>query len=106
MTPQVGAISFDPFGERLAVEGFALPDPRGEEPAVACEELFVNIAFARLFRARLGLEEIGLVGLRVSARAREAMSSALSARNHPSPDGRACDRDASRLGRRKFLPVA
>jgi len=67
VTPEVGAVSFDPFGVRLAVEGFALPDPRGGEPAVAFEQLSVDIAFARLFRARLALEEIALVGLRVSA---------------------------------------
>ncbi|GEM_PF-5716193 len=65
--PVVEAVSFDPFGWRLEVAGFALADPSGEGDAVAFDTLAIDASVLDLLIANLALEEVVLVAPRISA---------------------------------------
>ncbi|MBB84557.1 MAG: hypothetical protein CL931_12175 [Deltaproteobacteria bacterium] len=65
--PSLASVSFDPFGWRLEVHGFAMPDPSNEGDAIAFSMLAVDVSILDLLIANLALEEIVLVDPRIEA---------------------------------------
>ncbi len=65
--PTVEDVSFDPFGWRLSLDRFSLPDPAGGTPLVAFKSLADDVGLLRLLTATVALDEIVLVDPRVSA---------------------------------------
>ena len=65
--PTLESVSFDPFGWRLALHGFALPDPSGDGDAVAFTTFAADVSILRLLIANLALEEVVLIEPRISA---------------------------------------
>lgn len=65
--PELEGVAFDPFGWRLSILGFSLPDPAGGDPAVAFDALEVNVRVLELLFLNLALEEVLLVAPRISA---------------------------------------
>ncbi|MEM9175209.1 MAG: DUF748 domain-containing protein [Myxococcota bacterium] len=65
--PTLESVSFSPFGWRLEVDGFAMPDPLNGGDAVAFETLAIDVSILNLLVANLALEEVVLVGPRIDA---------------------------------------
>ena len=64
--PTVESVSFDPFGWRLSLHDFALPDPSGRGDAVAFTSFAADVSILDLLIANLALEEVVLVEPRIS----------------------------------------
>ncbi len=91
--PQVGRISFDPFGLRLTLHGFELPDAKNSEPVLTFEELVVDLLLLGFLEADVVLEEVLLVAPRLSAAVDE--SGELNLRALFPPDDATEDSDVS-----------
>ncbi|MCR9097296.1 MAG: DUF748 domain-containing protein [bacterium] len=65
--PSLETVSFDPFGWRLSLHDFALPDPSGRGDAVAFTTFAADVSILNLLIANLALEEVVLVEPRISA---------------------------------------
>lgn len=65
--PRIEHVRFNPFDLRLSLEGVELPDPKGGAPAAAFEELVVDLDLLGFLSADVALDEVVLVGPRISA---------------------------------------
>ena len=63
--PELEGVAFEPFGGRLSILGFSLPDPAGGDPAIAFDALEVGVRILELLVLNVALEEVFLVAPRI-----------------------------------------